>query len=592
MKKLLDIDFHWLSRFWRQRRGLMLLVLSLTVLSIAVRTAYPLMFKFVLDTIASQAPTNVTRFWILFLIGVGTFQTIMFAVLPNTRAYGNLIFGKLMREQVFEKILQKGFDFFLKFRTGDVITRLTDDIEGSDMKLAWYSCSGVMRPVEMSLVILFSLIVMFSLNWKLSIFIFVPLPFFIFLLVKTLKAMELKAVERQEAVSQVNDLLESSISGIRIVKGFVAEKQFVESFKNILNQRIIKEIDFIRVNSKLEAVGIWVNNFGIILALFVGGIHTIRGEMTVGSFFAFVNYFQFLIEPFFTIGYFFAMTKVNGAYINRLKEIENYPELSHKGKRVIHQIDWVKVENLSLGYSNNPIVRNLSFQLEKGKITALVGPIGSGKTTVLEGLLGELEPLQGTISINGIPIHEIERESRLKRIGYVPQESLLFSGTIRENIQLGDPLLNDSIIHASLTASCLWDELQHFPLQENSIIGQRGIELSGGQKQRLSIARALARKPDLLILDDVTSALDAETEQMFWQRFRKEYPSTIVVVVTHRLATAIQADEVIMIDNGQMVARGTHLDLYLNNERYKQFVEHEKDEETIENKVEFSGTPH
>lgn len=577
----LPIDFSWLAKFWKQRRFLIFLVLFLTVFSIAVRTAYPLMFKFVLDKLTLRAEPSEIRFWVLLLVCVGIFQTLMFAILPNTRAYGNLVFGKLMREHVFEKILKKGYDFFLKFRTGDVITRLTDDIEGSDMKLAWFSCSGVMRPVEMSLVILFSVGVMLSLNWKLTLFIFLPFPFFIWLLASTMKELETKSVQRQESISEINSLLETSISGIRIVKGFSSESQFGEAFSERLTQRISSEVAFIRVQSKLETVGILVNHFGIIIALFVGGIFTIRGEMSVGSFFVFANYFQFLVEPFFTIGYFFAMTKVNGTYIQRLKELEEYPDLENKGTKQIDRIEVIQVDHLTLGYKDKPIVHDVSFQLEKGKTIAIVGPIGSGKTTILEGLLGELKPLSGQITINQIPIDLIETKSCLSKMGYVPQESILFSVSIKENLQLGDVSITDSQIQSSLISSCFYDDLQLFPLKENTVVGQRGVELSGGQKQRLSISRALVRNPEFLLLDDVTSALDAETEEKFWQGFRNDYPDTAVVVVTHRIHTASRADEVIMLERGRIVAKGHHLELLETNERYRQFVESEKIEEAI-----------
>lgn len=582
LHNFLKIDFQWLANFWRQRRGLMLVVLILTVISIGVRTTYPLMFKFVLDKLTIGADTSTIRNWVLLLIGVGFLQSIMFAALPNSRAYGNLVFGKLMREQVFRKVLRKGYDFFLKFRTGDVITRLTDDIEGGDLKLAWYSCSGIMRPIEMSLVILFSLIVMFSLNWKLTLLIFIPLPIFIWLLAKTMKEMEEKAIKRQEAIGHVNDLLETSFSGIRIVKGFCSERAFGEMLSKTLENRIQSEVGFIRINAKVEAVGSLVNNFGVIIALFVGGIFTIRGEMSVGSFFAFANYFQFLVEPFFTIGYFFAMTKVNSAYIDRLKEVEEYPPLRSDGTLSAPPLETLEVKNLTLGYAENPVLKNVSFQVQRGRILALVGPIGSGKTTMLEGLLGELKPIEGEITWNGMNIDSISYKTRMEKIGYVPQESLLFSTSIYENVRLGDETVTSDVIYKSLHTVQLQDEIQKFPEQEHTFIGQRGVELSGGQKQRLSLARALAQRPELLLLDDVTSALDAETEFKFWLQFRDHYPSTTVVVVTHRLATAAISDEVIMLDEGKIVAKGHHTDLLESNARYQRFVEQEEEEEIIQ----------
>ncbi len=576
-------DFRWFMNYWKQRRGLMLTVLILTVFSIVARTAYPLMFKFVLDKLTAKAAPSEIRTWVWFLIIVGVYQGLMFAILPNSRAYGNLVFGRLMRETVFRKILRKGHDFFLKFRTGDLITRLTDDIEGSDLKLSWYSCSGVMRPVEMSLVILFSLGVMFSLNWKLTLLVFIPLPFFIWLLARTMGMLEKRAQERQKAISEVNDLLETSISGIRIVKGFCAEKQLGEKLTATLSHRVDTEVSFIRINAMVQTVGLMVQNFGIVIGLFVGGVLTIRGEMTVGSFFAFANYFQFLVEPIFTIGYFFAITKINFAYVDRLKEVENFPEPKRSTVACSESMQKLEFKNISAKFPDTErmILEDVSFAIEPRQTIAVVGPIGCGKSTLVEVALGEMKPESGAVYWNDRNIDQLEPHSRLSHIGLVPQEPLLFSETVTENIRLGDPSISDQAITQSLNASRLESELKLFPHGGNTLLGQRGIELSGGQKQRLALARVLARRPDLLLLDDVTSALDAETEQMFWRNFRTEYPDTAVLVVTHRLATAAQADQVLMLDDGKIVAYGPHLTLMETNDRYRAFVEREETEEAV-----------
>ncbi|MDK9700336.1 MAG: ABC transporter ATP-binding protein/permease [bacterium] len=578
-----NLDFGWLAKFWKQRKGLMLLVFGLTVLSIVARTAYPLMFKFVLDKLSEQAAPSETRRWVMLLIAVGVYQGLMFAVLPNSRAYGNLVFGRLMREKVFDRILRKGYDFFLKFRTGDVITRLTDDLEGSELKLAWYSCSGVMRPIEMSLVILFSLGVMFTLNWKLTLLIFIPLPAFIWMLARSMRALEERAKVRQESIGEINELLETTISGIRIVKGFGAESRFGERLSNSLKDRVSAEVAFIKVNSEVQAVGQLVNNFGVVIALFVGGYFTIQGEMTIGSFFAFANYFQFLVEPIFTIGYFFAITKINFSYVDRLKEIETFPEPEPRVYRKPDSLESIAFEKITVRYPNTSrvILDDVSFKVQAGQTVAVVGPIGCGKTSLLEVTLGELQPEAGSVTWNGIDIRELDPRERHLRIGLVTQEPLLFSETIVNNIRLGNSALSDASIQEAMVTARLKDEVERFPDRANTVLGQRGIELSGGQKQRLSLARALAAKPELLLLDDVTSALDAETEQNFWRNFRLSYPKTTVIVVTHRLATAAQADCVVMLDERKIVANGSHLWLLKNNDRYRSFVEREEDEEAV-----------
>jgi len=578
-----QLDFGWLAKYWKQKRRLMTVVVLLTVFSIAARTTYPLMFKFVLDKLTTHAPPAVIRHWVWLLIAVGLYQGLMFAILPNSRAYGNLVFGRLMRETIFRRILRKGYDFFLKYRTGDLITRLTDDIEGNDLKLAWYSCSGVMRPIEMSFVILFSLCVMFSFSWKLTLLVFIPLPFFIWLLSHTMKQLEERTRKRQEAISEINDFLETTFSGIRIVKGFCAENQLGEHLSESLKRRVTAEVSFIRINAMVQTVGMLVQNFGVVIVLFVGGVLTIRGEMTVGSFFAFANYFQFLIEPIFTIGFFFAQTKINFAYVDRLKEVENYPEQTHTATQSPGQFQRLEFKNVGSRFPNaeKMVLSDVSFNISPEKTIAIVGPIGSGKSTLLDVALGELPVETGGVFWNGQLIDSVDNRQRLSQISIVTQEPLLFSETVSENIRLGDNQIDETGVQLAVQYSRLTDEMRLFPNGLETLLGQRGIELSGGQKQRLALARALARKPRLLLLDDVTSALDAETEQQFWLNFRTQYPETAVLVVTHRLATAAQADEVIMLEEGRIVGQGPHSVLLKTNERYRQFVEREEDEEAV-----------
>jgi ATP-binding cassette subfamily B protein len=306
------------------------------------------------------------------------------------------------------------------------------------------------------------------------------------------------------------------------------------------------------MNLVIQFFSMLVNNAGIIIVIFIGSTYVVNGSITLGTLLLFIIYLQRLVEPIWTISWFYASSKQVFRYVDRLKETEiseyDYPE-SDKNRTVINDFESLRVEDLSFTFDDTEkkTLKNVSFELKKGESMAVVGSLGSGKSTLLEVIAGNLIADSGKILINGIPIEKTAHESLASIIGYIKQENVLFSETIRKNLELGDEFTEEEI-ERSIDTAIMTEEIKTFPKGLETVLGQKGLSLSGGQKQRVSIARTLIRKPKLLLMDDCTAAMDANTEKTFWDNFRKNLPDTTCIIVTHRLATASHADKVLVIE--------------------------------------------
>ncbi len=563
----------WFAPYWRAHRGKFLIVLALTTLAVAARTTYPLLFKFVLDALETTDPEQRRdpRHWVWVLLGVGFFQQVLQWLLPSTRAWVNVSLAKAIRMKSFRSLVSKRPEFFSRFRSGDLITRLTDDIDSFD-KIQWYSCSGIMRPIEAFLILAFSLAVISTLSWELTLWSCLPLPFVVWVLSRTERIQRRAYRERQTRTSETTDALESSFKGIRIILSFVAEKAQSRLFNDVLERRESAEKSVLTIRAILESLGALLNQLGVIIVLFVGGSYYIEGRLSLGDFYAFVAYLTSMTQPIWTLSWFFVSTTMVETSIERLEEIADEPERDRGG---VHPelTDTLSLEGVGFGFpDHDDVLSRIDIAVRRGELVAVVGAVGCGKSTLLDLATGILEPTRGAIRIGNLPVADLIEEERSRYLGYVPQENLLFSGSVHENITLDRAGVDEARVELSLRAACIDDE---FPSDRE--IAQGGVGLSGGQRARVSLARALATQPKFLILDDVTSALDARTESRFWEEIRGTLDTTGVLVSTHREATARVADRVLWLEGGTIRAEASHADLLRHTEYRELFARDEDD---------------
>lgn len=563
--KALGKVLRWFVPYWRKQGKGMGLVLLLTALGVAASTTYPLIFKFVLDELVQKGDPLDARQWVLALLGAGVLQQVLQWLLPVSRAAQNLANAMEIRLSLFRRILRKTAAFFARFRSGDLVTRLTDDIDVED-KLAWYSCSGVFRPIEAILRLVFSLAVMMSLDWRLTLLSVAPLPLVVWLMTRTEHVQEKHYSLRQKRTSETVDVLESAFSGVRIVLAYAAERAQSALFQKALDNRVQSEKNVLTLRAVLEGLGALLNQSGVIIVLFVGGVYLMRGQITLGEFYAFVAYLGSLTGPLWTISWFFVSTNVVSSSVDRMQAVE---ELAEREPGAAAPGDSLALHLRGLRFAwkaeEKPLLDGLSLDLVRGETVAVVGPVGCGKTTLLELAAGIQEPGEGQVLLDGAPIQTLNSTVRSRRVGWVPQENLLFSGEVTENVVLGRAGLLQADVADALATACVETE---FPPERR--IEQGGVGLSGGQRGRVSLARAIAASPDFLLLDDATSALDAVTERAFWERLRARLPRTGVLVATHREATARVADRVLWLEGGRILHEGRHDELLAREPGYRE----------------------
>jgi ATP-binding cassette, subfamily B, multidrug efflux pump len=555
----------WLVPYWRRSRGIMVLVFSLTVFAIATRTLYPVIFKFIIDHLSGDFDPKSAKHWILVLFGVGLLREVTQAFLPSSRAWLNMTNSLHIRMGHFGTVLRKRHDFYNRFRMGDLVTRLTDDIDQFE-KIGWYSGSGVFRPIEAILTLVFSLGVMFTLDWRLTLASTLPLPFIVWGLARTETIQQRRYEERQKRTSETVESLESIFSGARIVKGYVMESAQEEIFDKVLEKRERAETRVITLQAALEGIFSLLNQTGLIIVLFLGGYFVVvNPEFTLGDFYAFVAYLSGLTMPLWTIAWFFVSTNVTNTSVGRLEELEKEAERKPGVLEIPQRHPPLHIRNLCFEYEPEKLILDqISFKVRAGETVALVGPVACGKTTLLGCIMGMMKPISGSIELGGRDLFELSDEERARHLAYAPQEPVLFSGNVGENVTLGRETVSLDQVERSMATASLGGEVGL-----DREVGQSGRGLSGGQRGRVSLARALAGAPSILVLDDVTSALDAKTEKRFWDSVRSLLPDAGILVSTHREAAALRADRVLWLTEGRILHEGRHEELLAEHRGYQ-----------------------
>lgn len=592
--------YRWFLWFWRERKAGMTGVFLLTIATTAAKTALPIVLVLAIDALSGAvkpSSSDVFTQWLYAFIGQNPGYTyeqqalrligvyLVFAVvtelftraLPLSRAAMNLHFAARIRDRYYDVFTRRNTAFFRAFRTGDLTSRLTDDVDSQADRISWYTCSGILRPFEALLLLSLTIGAMLMYSWELTLWSFLPLPVLVWLLARTEDKMVQYTDAKQQSVSECYDALEACFSGIRVVKSTMSEEDQLHKYEAVLERRVQREQDFLKINQLLTFVSMLVNHSGTIIVIFVGSYLTVEHRISLGQLLLFIIYLQRLVDPLWTLSWFYASSRQVFRYVDRLRETED-PKYAAATPPAVETEPFRSLELRNVCFRYTPesaqeTLHTISLSVEPGELIAVTGPVGSGKTTLLELIVDNLQASSGELLFNGQP-------QRVYSIGYIRQETVLFSETVAANLRLGEEF-SDCDLQAALDTSMLSRDIERFPEGTQTMLGQRGISLSGGQRQRLSIARTLVRRPTLLLMDDCTAAMDAETEHRFWAAFRQEMPGTTCIIVTHRMATAQQADRILVIDRGQIVEQGTHAELSAQRGFYNKFMQHQAIEEHL-----------
>jgi ATP-binding cassette subfamily B protein len=371
-----------------------------------------------------------------------------------------------------------------------------------------------------------------------------------------------------------------------VVKSYVQEKAQKRKFDEALTARREKEIAAIKSGTIIDSMYGYIWQFGVIIVLLAGGAKAINAELTVGELFAFVYYVTMLFFPMFDIGQFLVKSRQSAISIDRLVELEKVaPMVADTGARGGNGTlkGNVTLESVSFGFdgSERKIIDGITLDIPAGQTVAVVGKVGSGKTWLVNLLPRLVDPTGGRVLLDGHDLREFRLEDLRKIVGYVPQEPVLFSDTVRNNVRFGREEISDAVMEWALEVSQLKDEITRFPQGLDTPIGTRGMSISGGQKQRLALARALVGKPKILILDDCTSALDSRTEAALWERLHEVMPGMTAILITHRPDTLERADNIFVLEEGKVIESGRHHQLMAAEGHYAKIYKRYQLEEQV-----------
>ena len=476
--------------------------------------------------------------------------------------------GRILRFRLFQHFTKMSPSFYQKYRTGDLMAHATNDVNAVVMVAG----GGVMSAVDASITALVTLFTMvFLISVKLTLIAVIPLPFLAYATNKLGEKNHQSFKEAQESFSDLNNKVQESGSGIRVTKSFGYGNDEINSFGETNKKVFSKNIIASKYNALFDPMVLVFVGLSYTLTLIFGGIFISRGEISVGNLVTFVTYLDMLVWPLQAIGWLFNIGQRGDVSYTRIEKLlaeEN--DVVEKENTIPAHNGRLEYNINSFSYVGEETLSDIKFAIDKGQTLGIVGVTGSGKTTLLKLLLREYDVEDGSIYLNNHNIKDYKLNDLRSLIGYVPQDQVLFAMSIKENIRFADTKYKDKQVEDITKVCGIYDDIVNMTDGFDTIIGERGVSLSGGQKQRMAMSRALIMNPEILILDDSLSAVDAKTEHLILENLKEERSGKTTIITAHRLSAIVHADLIIVMDNGKIIERGTHDQLVAQDGWYKE----------------------
>lgn len=513
---------------------------------------------------------------IAFLMAIGRYVWRMYIIGTSRRIEYD------MRNNYFKHLQTLSINFYNKNKTGDLMALATNDLNAVRMALG----QGVMMLTDSITLTITTIIIMISINLRLTLLSLIPLPFVTLVALKFGKNIHKRFLKVQKAFSKLTEMVQENFSGIRIIKSFVQEQKEYEKFLEENENYLETNMSLVKVIVIFHPVIEFIASLSFVIFLGVGGIFVIYGYISLGDFIAFNMYLGNLIWPMMAFGWVINNIQRGFASLERIEKVMN--EKAEIVDKAVEETDSIKgdivVNNLTFSYPGTevPALNNISLYIKSGDTLGIIGRTGSSKSTLVNLLVRLYNVEEGKITIGGKDISKIPLKVLRENIGFVPQDSFLFSSTVGENINLPFEKLDmDKVIQASKDSD-IYENIMDFSEQFDTVVGERGVTLSGGQKQRISIARALIKNPELLILDDCLSAVDAKTETKILENLKRIMEDRTSIIISHRISAVKDSNLIAVFDEGRIIELGAHNELLANKGLYYDIYEKQQLEQKIQ----------
>lgn len=486
-----------------------------------------------------------------------------------------------LKNEIFNHYQNLPLSFYRKNNTGDLMSRISEDVG----RVRMYIGPAVMYIINLTVTIILVLWAMFSVNVKLSIIVLLPLPILSFAIFKVNTIINKRSDAIQSQLSTLTSFVQEAFSGIRVIKAFAVEDDSRLDFEKATEEYYQRSMSLAKVDAMFFPLMVFLTGMSTLLTIGVGGLMVINGEITIGNVAEFVLYVNLLTWPVASLGFTSSLIQRAAASQQRINEfLQTQPDIVSVNDDSFAFEHEITFKNVTYTYEGKtiPALNNVSFVVPKGKTLAILGSTGSGKTTIVQLLLRMMDVTNGQILIDGKELKDIDIRKFKAQVGYAPQDVFMFSDTIAHNISFGlasdTPELSSRIQKAAKNAA-LTEAIDDFQQGFETVVGERGITLSGGQKQRVSIARALIKDPEVLILDDCLSAVDTKTESEILNNLKKVTLQKTAIIISHRVSSVKDADYIIVLDAGKIVEEGTHQSLLQNGTRYFELYQRQMTDE-------------
>jgi ATP-binding cassette subfamily B protein len=496
---------------------------------------------------------------------------------------GSFTLEKTLRSQLMRHFLRMTPTFYERNRTGDLMARSTNDLWAVSQTAGF----GILTLIDSTAFMATLLAVMAgTISLKLTLASLLPLPVMALAMKHFGTKIHHRFMKAQDAFGELNDQVLETVSGVRVIRAFVQEKASMARFHEKTGEVLSRNLEVARIDALFEPTVKILVGLSYLIGICYGGYLVFRGEITLGELVSFNVFLGMLIWPMFAIGELINVMQRGNASLDRVSETLAYPaDVPDASEPVpVQAPETIEFRNVTFRYPSSAVdnLRGITLRIGRGQTLGIVGRTGSGKTTLLKQLLREYPSGSGTIAISGVPIESIGKERLLGWIGYVPQQPILFSRTIRENILFGREDASEADLERALQRASFAKDIRYLPDGLDTLVGEKGVALSGGQKQRVSIARALIADPEILMLDDALSAVDGRTEAEIIEGIRTERAGKTTLIATHRLSAVQHADWIVVLDEGRIVEEGTHEQLLKRGGWYKEQYDRQQLEELLE----------